>query len=289
MAFYEQHSPFLNPLRAGQARFDCLLCKNYSFAAHWHNEMEIILVVEGQYELFADGVGKVLDPGDIFICNSGQIHYGHGVGARDQEIICVFNRCYLDTAFANAYFPESFLDQEWAKKTDVPSAIMQQMRHCLWKICEEQISFNNERTDLALKYMNLLMQYLVYYAKAKDSGIAIKSADYAIMQQIILYIDGNYMLPLEAKEISEKFNISPKRLTREFQKLTGKSFKEYLSYVRVAKVKAALASSSASIISIAMNAGFESVRTFNRIFKREEGINPREYRRRMGRASNGSE
>lgn len=41
---------------------------------HWHKEIEIILVMEGEVELLLDGNKQLLKKGDIIFVNSGQLH-----------------------------------------------------------------------------------------------------------------------------------------------------------------------------------------------------------------------
>jgi AraC-like DNA-binding protein len=69
------------------------------------------------------------------------------------------------------------------------------------------------------------------------------------------------------------------------QGLGHRNFNSFLNLYRIADAKAALADSSqagVSILTIALDAGFNSLGPFNRAFKAETGLTPTEYRRTHG-------
>jgi AraC-like DNA-binding protein len=72
------------------------------------------------------------------------------------------------------------------------------------------------------------------------------------------------------------------------QRLGYRNFNVFLNEHRIAEAKAALADPSQAevpVITIAMDAGFQSLGPFNRAFKASTGVTPTEYRRRRGIAA----
>jgi AraC-like DNA-binding protein len=71
------------------------------------------------------------------------------------------------------------------------------------------------------------------------------------------------------------------------QGLGYRNFNAYLNHYRIAEAKAALADAAQAdvpVLTIAMDAGFQSLNPFNRAFKAETGLTPTEYRRsKLGR------
>ena len=59
------------------------------------------------------------------------------------------------------------------------------------------------------------------------------------------------------------------------------NFSKYVNGVRLNYAVAALENTMDSITNICLDCGFESQRTFNRVFKDRYKITPREYRKRM--------
>ena len=66
------------------------------------------------------------------------------------------------------------------------------------------------------------------------------------------------------------------------QQLGWRNFNQYLNAYRLADAKAALADplqAEVPVLTIAMDAGFQSLGPFNRAFKADTGVTPSEYRR----------
>ena len=70
-------------------------------------------------------------------------------------------------------------------------------------------------------------------------------------------------------------------LSRMFAKTFHCNFKKYLNGIRLNYAISALENTNESITNISLDAGFESQRTFNRVFKDRYKMTPREYRNRM--------
>ena len=63
-----------------------------------------------------------------------------------------------------------------------------------------------------------------------------------------------------------------------FHKTTGMTFTDYVTRMRVEKVKHLLGDARLQITTIAFDTGFKSVSQFNRVVRRVTGISPRQYR-----------
>ncbi len=83
--------------------------------------------------------------------------------------------------------------------------------------------------------------------------------------------------------LATKLAIPEYRLRRLInQRLGYRNFNVFLNEHRIAEAKAALADPSQAevpVITIAMDAGFQSLGPFNRAFKATTGVTPTEYRR----------
>ncbi|TFE27875.1 helix-turn-helix domain-containing protein [Cohnella luojiensis] len=65
-----------------------------------------------------------------------------------------------------------------------------------------------------------------------------------------------------------------------FKQKTGSTFIERLTEIRIEEAKKKLASSDSKITDIAEQTGFSNIRHFNRVFKNETGLTPKDYRER---------
>ncbi len=66
--------------------------------------------------------------------------------------------------------------------------------------------------------------------------------------------------------------------SRHFKKMTGANFVDCVRKIRIAKACTLLESDSLGVTEICFECGFQNISNFNRAFRREKGMTPREYR-----------
>ena len=76
-------------------------------------------------------------------------------------------------------------------------------------------------------------------------------------------------------------NISPYYFSKLFKEEAGENFIEYLTKVRIAHAKELLRNPALSIKEICILSGYSDPNYFSRIFKKQEGVTPSEYRDSM--------
>lgn len=85
---------------------------------------------------------------------------------------------------------------------------------------------------------------------------------------------------LSLSKLAQRLNLSPKCISAVLNQKIGMGFNEYLNSFRVEEVKKKLldpSNSYLSITGIALEAGFNSIPTFQRAFKRHTGQTPSEF------------
>ena len=99
------------------------------------------------------------------------------------------------------------------------------------------------------------------------------------VRDAVSYIRRNYMAKITLETASEHVFLSPSYLSRKFKEETGKNFNRYLSEVRTEAAKQLLENSGAELSDIAQSVGFEDQSYFSKVFRRTQGMTPKEYRR----------
>lgn len=99
-----------------------------------------------------------------------------------------------------------------------------------------------------------------------------------IVQYVVQYIESHYGEDLFLDQLAEKVEVSPNYLSTYFKAETNMNVIEYLTYVRLEKAKELLQNSHMKIQQIAEITGYRDPKYFNRIFKKNIGITPKEYR-----------
>lgn len=81
-------------------------------------------------------------------------------------------------------------------------------------------------------------------------------------------------------EIAQHMAMSPRTLQRRLRQ-SGDSFNDILRSVRIETVSAQLRQTNIGVGQIALNAGFNDLSNFNRVFRSIKGCSPTEFRRRV--------
>ncbi len=72
--------------------------------------------------------------------------------------------------------------------------------------------------------------------------------------------------------------VSKDYFSRIFHSITGMNYTKWLNTVRLEKATELLTDPDLSLTEVAMHSGFQSISSFNRVFREDKGMSPREYR-----------
>jgi AraC-like DNA-binding protein len=136
---------------------------------------------------------------------------------------------------------------------------------------------------------SLLSQMLILFlrnARPIDGRVLPASAEgNTILPSLLQYVHVNYTKPIGLASVARRFGVSTSYVSRLLRENTGKGIVAYVHELRVISATAMLSSTDMSAAEIAQSVGFESLRTFNRVFRDVLGVTPTEYRRRSEQQS----
>ncbi len=92
------------------------------------------------------------------------------------------------------------------------------------------------------------------------------------------YVAENYQSSISLEEISNHLGLSASYFSRLFSEETGDNFIGYLTGIRIEKAKELLIRTNKKIYEISYMIGYENSNYFSRVFKKETGISPYDYR-----------
>jgi len=99
------------------------------------------------------------------------------------------------------------------------------------------------------------------------------------IKNVIKYINENYLTEITREDLAGSVGVHPDSLGKQFKKYTGYKLSDYVNELRVNEAARRLREEDTNIIDIAFDVGFESVRTFNRIFPKFMNETPNNYRK----------
>ncbi|MFD0693554.1 response regulator [Paenibacillus sp. GCM10027628] len=98
------------------------------------------------------------------------------------------------------------------------------------------------------------------------------------MQEIALYIQNHYNRDITLQEISRIFFLNRDYISRRFKQEFDETIVNYMSKIRIDKAKRLLKQADMPIGAIAQTVGYEDEKYFSRVFKKYEGMTPKEFR-----------
>ncbi len=119
-------------------------------------------------------------------------------------------------------------------------------------------------------------------ALSKDQAERIASRIESAMRDDALYLDAN----LSLEKLSRHVGALPNMVSQTLNELMESAFYDYIAHWRVEAAKPRILLGQDSILTISLDAGFNSRSTFYSAFKRETGMTPKAYRNIHGARPN---
>jgi AraC-like DNA-binding protein len=111
-------------------------------------------------------------------------------------------------------------------------------------------------------------------------GAARAAADRRLqIRPVLAYVDGHCRESITLRDVADLVHVSPSRVRHVFKDVTGVSFKEYVTQVRVAEAKRLLLSTDLSVAETARAVSYTNINQFYKVFHRSCAMSPGEYRR----------
>ncbi len=125
------------------------------------------------------------------------------------------------------------------------------------------------------------IEYRKYYQKLHSSNVYSRTTkDYAYM--ITNYLYKNYNVEkLNCNKVAEKFNLSTTEVNKALLYYTEKNFDNLLNFIRINKACELLASTNEQILYIALEVGYNNVKTFNLNFIKYKNMTPSNFRKNV--------
>lgn len=128
-----------------------------------------------------------------------------------------------------------------------------------------------------------LEDYMInFYQKIHSVTQSVESNDKSNEEKIFAYLNNNYKTELDFEKMARDLQISYSYIRKIVKSVTDKSVLDYINSLRINEGKRLLRQTNMTIAEIALNLGYNNVQSFNRFFKKYEGITPGEFRSSAG-------
>ncbi|HUA21876.1 MAG TPA: AraC family transcriptional regulator [Bryobacteraceae bacterium] len=236
-----------------------------------HSGVSIAAVVAGTFQYRSATGRELMTPGSLLLGNAGQCYEcGHEHGAGDRCVAFsyapeVFERLAADAGAPRARFKTLRLPplREMSPVLARVSAVLVRSANAPWEELSVQLAAHAVQLERGIPRAP---------ASAEPGATARVTR---VLRMVERDPDAVHTLECLAREA----RLSPYHFLRTFQALTGATPHQYILRMRLRRAATRLASEPAKILDIALDSGFGDVSNFNRAFRAEFGLSPREYRR----------
>lgn len=265
--------------------------QTFGFPPHWHEEMEIILVVEGQADVYIRNDLYSLYEGDIMIIGRKDIHR-YVESTHFHHILMKFHMNLLESLhYETQDYQELML--LFSHSIVIDRQYNQEFRRNIGRIIRVLL-MEYEQKKKGYKYAILsemynLMTALLREDRLQRSMVQVhkKYQAHPVIEYVMHHVEKHYHEVLSLEEIIQVAHLSKNYFTRLFKTYTGMTFKQFVTMIRLQKSRECLAETDDTIVDIAYLSGFNSVKTFNRVFHKHMGCSPSTYRKCISEKNSG--
>jgi AraC-like DNA-binding protein len=260
---------------------------------HWHDHLEIAAVLEGRGVFLFGKRALPAELGDIFFINNSQPHVALADPGTSLRLLLVLFRpeliagagCReLDVGYLAPFrFDERAASPRIRGKSALAAEVLPAL-HELQAAWQRHDPAERHLVDATLRRALAL----VNRQRGPHSNAAAIRAAADRREQIrpvLAYVDGHCHETITLDDVAEVVHVSPSRVRHVFKDVTGVSFKEYLTQVRVAEAKRLLLGTDDSVAEVARLVSYTNLHQFYKVFHRSCAMSPGEYRRYYTTAS----
>ena len=265
--------------------------EDLSSKPHLHKEIELAYLSKGEMEFTINNETICLHSGDIILINGLTAHSTSSSdnGQLTEQYLLQFNPSlilennqlseykYLAPFLNESNFGYRILninESSWIRNiadliVEIATEIKQKdlayemsIKACLYKIL----------TNL---YRNDVIHFSSLGSMNKNEAL-LKKLDNAFK-----LVENHYNEDISVETVCRELSLNYHYFCRTFKAATGKTFIQYLNFVRIKNVEKLLLNTDKSIIQIMSETGFSSLNYFNKVFKRYKGVTPSAYRKEI--------
>lgn len=248
--------------------------QNVEHFLHWHSRHEMCYIIDGECKVYVNGVEYIARKGDILVLKSGDIHRYVSSGGDCTTYITTFDPTLVYMYDLKGFCVKSYINRDELVEKGIYDDINYAFNKMYNEIREKEKNHEVIVKTLITNIFCLLGRYFEDEKLREFKDIN----KFEKFQRALDYLNENYANNVTLEDISKVLNYSVSNIPLMFDKFIGMNFKKYLDTIRIQKSIQMLNNSDESITVIAMQCGFNNIRTFNNVFKSVTGMTPTEMR-----------
>ncbi|OXM83899.1 helix-turn-helix transcriptional regulator [Paenibacillus rigui] len=243
------------------------LSKQLMFPAHMHRNIEILYVFSGVQYVEIDEITYEIHEGEAAIIFPDIVHcYIKKEEDPAESIVILCNPRLFGGIFPDF---ENFQPlSPTISKANIHEEAVYALRHIKKK----------DEFAVKLGWTYVIMSHLLRQLELKQrQRIPVQDMSKKMME----YLANNFTEPITLDSLAAEFCMSKYYISHIFSDKIKINLRNYLGMLRAEHAAKLIRTTDASLSTISSHAGFDSQRTFNRVFHAKYGMSPREFRNNM--------
>lgn len=246
---------------AGLHVVECVYEPNQSVPWHTHQWPYFTFVLRGGYTEDCQGKTWNIAEGDVVLHGAGEAHANRMHAAESYLLNLEFTQSWLDRIGDFG----ARLDSRFTARGGRFLQLGNRLHRELWS--REPIS------TLCIEGLALELIAEIAHCTVRAPGRA------GWLQQAVEYLHANFKESPTLQEVAQAAGVHPVHLAREFRRKQGLTIGGYIRKLRVDLACEELVRSKQPIVDIAVKAGFSDHSHMTRVFHRQTGLTPSEFRK----------
>ena len=238
---------------------------------HHHREVEIIAIYQGGADFYTDSDLHKMKTGDVLVIPPYCVHRAVLPADTAYDCVCLdlsmlWDRDLQDGLETGRLTVIDHLSAEHPFTEELNGYVRQSIRAC-----------EGEAPGWE-------MEVSIFFGRLKREGLIVDAEAFSkeneFEKRVIDYINDHYHEQISSTSVANALYINNSYFCRLFKRSFGCCFSDFLLGHRVNRAKLLLNSTRMQVSEVALRTGFGSFSYFSKVFKRDVGQSPTEYRRR---------
>ena len=249
----------------------------WRYEAHDHSAVEICLTLEGVVDYMIQDTIYHVRKGEVLMIPP-DVPHSLNMGAESSRYLFLFEPDAVfsmrDVKAALRQFSRPFYLHDGS---DAHNRIRETLLKTQAVYDRGEAMWNTACYGYILRIYAVLGQHYLLNPRARQKESA-NGVDSEVITAAMGYINAHFRENLSLEDVAAFAGFSRFYFSRSFRKHTGYSFKDYLCQKRLQVAMDLLIHSNSPMRDVAIDSGFGSVATFNRVFREKKGCTPTQYR-----------
>ncbi|WP_240417047.1 AraC family transcriptional regulator [Paenibacillus periandrae] len=267
-----------------QFKYRDISVANYPGFYHYHRGIEILFVHQGQGHIIMNRKMYDLNSGCIVLIQPFQLHrLNFEVSDQNpyERTVVTFEPSTFAPYFKSFPTVLRFFEHIWKEELSNQVFPMDSGAAYMSDIFER---YNTKMSDRhgneQLEAASILLIHILDYLKSllEDSQLQGVPRTERSVEKIMQWVEEHYTEPFELSELAEELHLSRYHVSHLFRNETGSSITDYVIARRIRQACWLLKTESFTIEQIGSMVGIPNFSYFCRIFKKNIGVTPKQYR-----------